>query len=268
MAKALGALGRGLPDAPARPWLFRIAHNEAIDVLRGRRPAEALDDVTVTGPPLESTVGQRGRLVQLVSDLGHLPERQRAALVLRELSGLSHEEIGAALGLSAGGARQAIFDARLSMQTFAEGRDMACADVQRRISDGDGRALRSRAVRSHLRDCLVCEGLQEAIVARRKDLAALAPPIAPAAAAGLIAQVLGGGAGAAGTAGGAGAAGTAGTVALSGIGGKTPAGAAGGAARRGGPGGGAHPPRGAAPPPRAPPAPPPGGAAPARARGG
>src|SRR3954452_7205398 len=105
MAKALGALGRGLPDAPARPWLFRIAHNEAIDVLRGRRPAEALDDVTVTGPPLESTVGQRGRLAPLVSDLGHLPERQRAALVLRELSGLSHEEIGAALGLSAGGAR-------------------------------------------------------------------------------------------------------------------------------------------------------------------
>jgi hypothetical protein len=37
-AAALGALQRGQRDAPLRPWLFRIAHNESISLLR-RRPS-------------------------------------------------------------------------------------------------------------------------------------------------------------------------------------------------------------------------------------
>src|SRR5512142_2508170 len=36
---AFAALGRGSPDAPIRPWLFRIAHNEAVSALRRRRPS-------------------------------------------------------------------------------------------------------------------------------------------------------------------------------------------------------------------------------------
>src|SRR5258708_26906242 len=37
-AGALVALLRGARDAPLRPWLFRIAHNEAVSLLRRRRP--------------------------------------------------------------------------------------------------------------------------------------------------------------------------------------------------------------------------------------
>src|SRR5215212_8417570 len=33
MARALTALRKGPPDAPLRPWLFRIAHNESISLL-------------------------------------------------------------------------------------------------------------------------------------------------------------------------------------------------------------------------------------------
>lgn len=41
-AGSLAALKRGQRDAPVRPWLFRIAHNEAVSLLRRRRPdAEA-----------------------------------------------------------------------------------------------------------------------------------------------------------------------------------------------------------------------------------
>jgi hypothetical protein len=45
-----------------------------------------------------------------------LPEPQRAALVMRELEGLSHEEIAAALGVSGGAARQAIYRARATLR--------------------------------------------------------------------------------------------------------------------------------------------------------
>ncbi len=45
-----------------------------------------------------------------------LPEPQRAAIVMRELEGLSHEEIAAALGLSGGAARQAIYRARQALR--------------------------------------------------------------------------------------------------------------------------------------------------------
>src|SRR5947207_668913 len=44
MARALASLRKGPPDAPLRAWLFRIAHNEAISLLRARRPTAPLDE--------------------------------------------------------------------------------------------------------------------------------------------------------------------------------------------------------------------------------
>ena len=44
------------------------------------------------------------------------PEPQRAAIVMRELEGLSHEEIAAALGVSGGAARQAIYRGRMALR--------------------------------------------------------------------------------------------------------------------------------------------------------
>jgi DNA-directed RNA polymerase specialized sigma24 family protein len=41
-AAAFAALRTGQRDAPMRPWLFRIAHNESVSVVRRRRPASAL----------------------------------------------------------------------------------------------------------------------------------------------------------------------------------------------------------------------------------
>src|SRR3954452_3440171 len=51
--------------------------------------------------------------------LKSLPEAQWAALVMRELEGLGHEEIANALGLSDGGARQAIYRARRALRDGA-----------------------------------------------------------------------------------------------------------------------------------------------------
>jgi len=194
MIRALTSLQRAVPDAPVRPWLFRIAHNEAITLLRRRRPTQDIDDARgVAGPALERQVEDRGRLALLVSDLNELPDRQRGALVMRELSGLSHEEIATTLGISIAGAKQAIFDARTGLQEFAKGRDMHCAEIERLISDADGRMLRGRPVRSHLRACASCSALRDAITTRKSELAALAPPLPVLAATGLLTQILGGG---------------------------------------------------------------------------
>jgi RNA polymerase sigma factor (sigma-70 family) len=189
---ALVALRKSQRDAPLRPWLFRIAHNESISLLRRRRPLQELEeDHGVAEPPAAEAAEQRAELALLVADLQQLPDRQRGALVMRELSGLSHEEIAAALGISTGAAKQSVFEARRSLQEFTEGRAMACEHVQRLISDGDRRALRGRRVRAHTRACPSCRAFAAAIPARSKDLMALAPALPAPVALGLFARLTG-----------------------------------------------------------------------------
>jgi RNA polymerase sigma factor (sigma-70 family) len=190
---ALAALRRGQRDAPLRPWLFRIAHNESISLIRRRRGGEVELSAGVE-PGVVSTeerFAERERLALLVADLQQLPDRQRGALVMRELSGLSHEEIAVALGTSVGGAKQAVFEARSALLEFAEGRAMGCEEARHAISDGDRRVLRGRRVRAHLRDCAPCAAFAAAIPARSADLKAFALPLAPVAAAGVVGRVTG-----------------------------------------------------------------------------
>ncbi|MQA76466.1 MAG: sigma-70 family RNA polymerase sigma factor, partial [Solirubrobacterales bacterium] len=211
MASALRSLPGERREVALRPWLYRVAHNHAISIVRSRRPR--LDEerlASIPDPEVEARPEARERLRELLVDLEALPERQRGALIMRELNGLDFDEIGAALGVSAAGARQAVYEARVGLQEFEAGRRMACDGVERAISAGDRRALRGRRIRAHLRDCARCRDFQAAIDRRRADLAALTPPLPAAAAAGLLdALVSGSGSGAAGavsaTAGGGGA---------------------------------------------------------------
>jgi RNA polymerase sigma factor (sigma-70 family) len=191
MAKALAALRDEERDFEVRPWLFRIAHNEAISRVRQRREAVDLDAIGSLGSDsLPQAVEDRARLEQLRIDLQDLPERQRAALVLRELSGLSHEEIAVVLHSSARAVKQTIFEARTALHECVEGRAMLCADVQRALSDGDGRVMRGRRLRAHVRSCRACREFGAALAQRPADLALLAPALPSAAGAALLAQLL------------------------------------------------------------------------------
>jgi RNA polymerase sigma factor (sigma-70 family) len=190
MANAWAALLREDRDVPVRAWLFRIAHNEAITVLRRRRPLAELEDAgELPGTSLDDEVERRAQLALLRSDLAALPERQRAALVLRELSGLGHEEIAAVIGGTAATAKQVIYEARAALHAAAQGRAMSCADVQRMLSDGDGRVRRGRKVRAHLRQCGDCLSFGEALRGRPAQLAALAPPLPVTGVAALLARL-------------------------------------------------------------------------------
>ncbi len=208
MVKALQALPGEKREIKLKPWLYRIAHNEAINLMRRRHPGADIDSAStaaIDAGPYESAETKE-RLHQLANDLGELPERQRSALVLRELSGLRFEEIGATLGATPAVIRQTIYEARTSLQRMKVGREMGCETVKQALSDGDGRVLRRRDIRAHLGACESCAEFRADIAARQRDLAALSP-LPAAASAGLLHGVLAGshgclGAGLAGNVGG------------------------------------------------------------------
>jgi RNA polymerase sigma factor (sigma-70 family) len=116
-SKALLALRGSEAEIELRPWLYRIVRNTALNDLRDRAPATAeLSEALPGGRSAAAEAEAREELRDLMGRLRALPEPQRAALVMRELEGLSHEEIAAALGVSGGAARQAIYRARAALR--------------------------------------------------------------------------------------------------------------------------------------------------------
>ena len=107
-------------------WLYRLTDNAAIDLLRRekkRRGESSLDDETLgwdaalaDPAPTPHQAAEREDLRRAVSDgLARLSEEHRRVLVLREINGLSYEEIGSLLGLTAGTVKSRIARARLSL---------------------------------------------------------------------------------------------------------------------------------------------------------
>src|SRR5207302_8015487 len=81
--RAFAALRARERDVAVRPWLFRIAHNESISLLRRRRGGDrAVDEREPSPQTVEGTAEERARLSMLVRDLHALGERQRAALIM------------------------------------------------------------------------------------------------------------------------------------------------------------------------------------------
>ena len=109
MMRAFVALQSERRELEMRPWLFRIAHNESINILRRRNRSAELDETLGEVITLEDHLDDRETLRLLRRDLADLPERQRSALVLRELNGLGHEEIASVLGTTPTAVKQAIF---------------------------------------------------------------------------------------------------------------------------------------------------------------
>src|SRR5215203_1518784 len=85
MMKVLRALPGEERKIELKPWLYRIAHNESIDLLRRRRETAELDvEQVAPGYGLSGDVATRERLRGLIADLRELPDRQREVLVMRE----------------------------------------------------------------------------------------------------------------------------------------------------------------------------------------
>jgi RNA polymerase sigma factor (sigma-70 family) len=156
-----------------KPWIYRIAHNAAIDHLRSvtRRGVHIeFDNVeaagvaseryasTMHGP--EAAVETRQSIENLQGAFGGLSSTHHELLVLRELEGLSYDEIGERLGMSRSQVESTLFRARRRLEAEYEelasgARCEAVRDILERGSAASG-IREERRVAQHLAHCRSC----------------------------------------------------------------------------------------------------------------
>jgi RNA polymerase sigma-70 factor (ECF subfamily) len=102
--RAAGSLGRFRWQSTLRTWLFGIAVNCCREIVRDR------------GPQADSLDKEAAQPISHVADLEalirRLPAGCREVLVLHDIEGYTHEEIGALIGIAAGTSKHQLFRAR------------------------------------------------------------------------------------------------------------------------------------------------------------
>ena len=132
-ARAYTSLSAFKGDATFGTWLHRIVVNLAIDTLRRRRrggeapyddsrglPEEPEGDPPASDDPATALAAKQTRAL-LAHGIGQLPPAQRAVLILREIEGLSYEEIARAVGCNLGTVMSRLFYARRKLQQALKG---------------------------------------------------------------------------------------------------------------------------------------------------
>ena len=116
LAKAYFALGQMLQPPNLRPWLFRIAHNTAMDLLKRyeRQHVEPVAELPERAEPEDAGVDP----LLVESALGvfaELPPVQRSAAILKDVLGQSLEETADAMGTTVGAVKAALSRARTNI---------------------------------------------------------------------------------------------------------------------------------------------------------
>lgn len=120
LARAFYTLGLQAELPPLRPWLFRIAHNAALDFLKshGKRFTEVRADLTdVAGfTDAADPLIVRAALSRFLD----LPLSQRSAVILKDVLGHSLEETAETMGVSVMAVKAALVRGRTELRTQAE----------------------------------------------------------------------------------------------------------------------------------------------------
>jgi RNA polymerase sigma-70 factor (ECF subfamily) len=115
---------RALPDfrgdSQVRSWLYRIAHNLALNAVTRRReyPTDTMPETlasSASGPARSAEINELGTAIDKAIET--LPEDLKQPLVLRELQHMTYEDIAAELDLPLNTVRTRIFRARRALQT-------------------------------------------------------------------------------------------------------------------------------------------------------
>lgn len=177
-ASALPSLQRDDKAIQLRSWLYKIARNRCLSVLRARReyPFEDVEVVSTAG--LSEEVERRDELKNLLYDLARLPEKQRAALVLSEVGDLDHSEIAHALDCETKQVKAFIFQARSALIANRHARELPCVEVREQLATATGSSLRRPELRRHLERCPGCTEYAED-VKRQRAMLAVALPVVP-----------------------------------------------------------------------------------------
>jgi RNA polymerase sigma-70 factor (ECF subfamily) len=116
--RAIRALPTFRGDARFSTWLHRIAVNSALQALRKAetrtKRERPMPDAIPVAPPGGDALLQR----RLESAVDNLPEGMRQVLILHDVEGYTHEEIGDLLGVTPGTSKSQLFKARAKMRTM------------------------------------------------------------------------------------------------------------------------------------------------------
>lgn len=103
-------------QSTVRTWLVRIATTKALNAMRRRPPTAPLDTAPEPSSAGTEQEAERREVAAAVrAAVAALPVRQREAVVLRDLEGLSYEQVAAALGCSVASVKSALFRGRQSL---------------------------------------------------------------------------------------------------------------------------------------------------------
>jgi RNA polymerase sigma factor (sigma-70 family) len=158
-----------------KAWLYAIARNRSLSVLRARREHADVDRVQPATEGLVAEVESREDLRGLLGDLAGLPVDQRAALVLAELGDIPHADIAAVLDVPKDKVKALVFQARSSLIDARKARDTSCAEIREELSTLTGGALRRAHLRRHLEICDDCRAFRDAVRSQRAAMAIVLP---------------------------------------------------------------------------------------------
>ena len=106
-------------------WLYRLAMNHCLDVLRNRQTRMGLHTDSLDEPdaePVASPVPVLSAVsrIDLERAIASLPPACRAAFLLHDVEGFGHHEVGTMLGVSEGTSKSQVHKARLRLRTLLQ----------------------------------------------------------------------------------------------------------------------------------------------------
>jgi RNA polymerase sigma factor (sigma-70 family) len=166
-------------DKPIRfkAWIYAIARNRCLSVLRARReiPSDNLERVSTAG--LGEEVQHRADLKELLADMQELPEDQRAALILSELGDLSHAEVAEVIECEVAKVKSLVFQARSGLIERRQARETPCQEIREQLATLRGGALRRGPLRRHVKACPGCTEFRDEVRRQRQMVAAVLPVV-------------------------------------------------------------------------------------------
>jgi RNA polymerase sigma-70 factor (ECF subfamily) len=114
--RAIRALPSFRGDARFSTWLHRIAVNAALQALRKAETRRKREGPVPEQVPVAASTGDALLQMKLEGALDRLPEGMRRVLILHDVEGYTHDEIGDVLGVAPGTSKSQLFKARAKMR--------------------------------------------------------------------------------------------------------------------------------------------------------